>query len=103
VSTGAKRGTNDFPPEWARIEQAAEEAATLLSRWIRRAREAEDEVERLRESLEEFAAERSGPEDLDQEIRRLRAENAALRSRMLQARKRVGGLMQRLSALDVEP
>jgi hypothetical protein len=40
--------------------------------------------------------------DLREEVRRLRAENTALQSRMLQARKRVAALMKRLSALGIE-
>jgi hypothetical protein len=34
-------------------------------------------------------------------MKRLKAENVALRSRMLQTRKRVAALMQRLAALEV--
>jgi chromosome segregation ATPase len=91
-----------MPREWVRLERATEEATSALGQWTRRAREAEDEVERLRQSLEEVAAASPGPDDLAETIRRLKAENAALRSRMLQARKRVAGLMQRLAALEVE-
>jgi len=103
VSAAAKRGTENFPAEWNRLERAAEEAGGLLDRWIRRAREAEDEVERLRRSLEELTGERSTTEDASQQLRRVRAENAALRSRMVQARNRVTSLMQRLAALEIEP
>jgi predicted nuclease with TOPRIM domain len=70
---------------------------------IDRAQQAEEEVERLRQSLEELAAGRSVTDDAAQQLRRLKAENAALQSRMLQARKRVAALMQRLSALGIEP
>lgn len=104
MSTAAKRRPENFPPEWARLERAAEEASGLLSRWIQRAREAEEEVDRLRQSIEGLAEERLGnASDAAQEIRRLRAENAALQSRMQQARKRIAGLMQRLAALEMEP
>jgi predicted RNase H-like nuclease (RuvC/YqgF family) len=103
VSAGAKRGTQNFPQEWGRLEKATEETTALLARWARRAREAEEEVERLRRSLEELASGRESTGDDSQEIRRLRAENAALHSRMLQARKRIAGLMQRMAALDIEP
>ena len=64
--------------------------------------DAEEEVVRLRGTLERLASDRSRPQDLDEELRRLRAENAALQSRMAEARKRVGGLMKRLLALGVE-
>jgi hypothetical protein len=102
VSAAGKRRGDVFPPEWQRLERSAEEASSLLRQWIGRAREAEEEVERLRLSLEEVA-ERSTSEDAAQQLRRLKAENAALHSRMLQARNRVAGLMQRLAALEVEP
>jgi hypothetical protein len=36
-------------------------------------------------------------------VRRLRAENTALQSRMLQARKRVGALLRQVAALEVDP
>lgn len=88
--------------EWLRLERSAEEAALAIGRWTRRAREAEDEVERLRRALEDVAGEKPGTDDLAEALKRLKAENAALRSRMVQARKRVAGLMQRLSALEVE-
>lgn len=103
MSTVVKRGTENFPPEWARLERAAEEAISLLTRWMNRAREAEEEVERLRRALEELAADRSGVDaSTVEEVKRLKAENAALRSRMSQARNRVASLMQRLSALEVD-
>lgn len=80
-----------------------EEAAVAVALWRRRAVEAEEEVARLRRVLEEVAAGAGASEDAQEELRRLRAENAALRSRMQDARKRVGSLMSRLLALGVEP
>jgi predicted RNase H-like nuclease (RuvC/YqgF family) len=103
VSAVAESGGGALPPEWGRLERSGEAAALRLKEWVRRARESEQELERLRLSLEELAAERSGSGDLEQEVRRLKAENAALHSRMLQARKRVETLLQRLSALGIEP
>ena len=108
MSTADKRKRESFPPEWKRLERSAEEAGMLLARWMARAREAEEEAQRLRLSLEELMGERparadTAPEDADEQLRRLKAENAALHSRMLQARKRIVALMQRLAALDVEP
>jgi len=92
-----------MPREWTRLERASEEAARALDHWARRAREAEKEVDRLRRLLEEVAGDAiPGPQDQLETIRRLEAENEALRSRMLQARKRVATLMQRLAALEVE-
>ena len=102
VSSADKRRSEALPSEWRRLERSAEEAGILLGRWIARAREAEEEVQRLRAALEEYAAQRSGSGDVDEELRRLKAENAALHSRMLQARKRVATLMQRLAALEID-
>jgi predicted nucleic acid-binding Zn-ribbon protein len=88
---------------WDRLERSAHEATAAIGFWKRRAREAEEEVIRLRLALEEHASGRVEPgEDLRDEVRRLRAQNAALESRMLQARKRVAALMKRLAALGVD-
>ncbi len=103
MSTVVRRGTDDFPQEWSRLERAAEDAGGLLERLVRRAHAAEEEVQRLRQSLEEVADGRAvAAEDTAQQVRQLKAENAALRSRLLQARKHVSGLMQRLAALEIE-
>jgi acyl carrier protein phosphodiesterase len=102
VSSAGKRKSEALPPEWKRLERTAEEAGILLGRWIARATEAEEEVQRLRTALEGLAARRPGADDLDDELKRLKAENAALHSRMIQARKRVATLMQRLAALEME-
>lgn len=91
-----------LPREWERLERSAEEASATLGQWIRRARNAETEVERLRHALEEGGDERGESGDLAESLKQARAENAALESRMLQARKRVVRLMQRLSALEVD-
>jgi predicted nucleic acid-binding Zn-ribbon protein len=88
---------------WPRLERASREAASALTAWRRRALEAEDEVARLRRSLEELASGTDeGASDHREELRRLRAENTALHSRMQQARKRVAGLMKRLMTLGIE-
>lgn len=93
----------DLPPAWERLEHAADEAAAAVRFWRRRALDAEQEVARLQRALEELASTiRERPEDLADELRRLRAENAALQSRMLQARKRVQGLLKRLVTLGIE-
>ncbi|HUE95409.1 MAG TPA: hypothetical protein VMN39_02060 [Longimicrobiaceae bacterium] len=103
MSRGAK-GESKLPAEWDRLEKAAEEAALTLDTLSRRGRETEEEVERLRRSLEEQAVVQTvASKKLTGEVQRLRAENAALQSRMLQARKRISGLMQKLAALEIEP
>jgi predicted RNase H-like nuclease (RuvC/YqgF family) len=102
VSSDADRSSVALPQEWDRLARAAEDLSLSAAQWARRARDAEEEVERLRRSLEEVAGDREGDPDVRQDLRRLKAENAALHSRMLQARKRVAGLMQRLAALEIE-
>ena len=101
MSADAEPRKGELPGEWERLERAIEEAAVSLGRSTRRVRESEEEVAQLRRTLEELSS-KSGEKELLDEVTRLRAENAALRSRMLQARKRVHGLMQRLSALEIE-
>lgn len=98
MSTAAK--TPAPSPSWERLERAADEAAEALAFWHRRATEAEEEVVRLRRALEDLASGEEGPEDSGKEVRRLRAENTALRSRMLQAKKRVSALLLRLGSLE---
>lgn len=93
-----------LPRGWERLEQVAEAAASEVVFWRRRTAEAEEEIGRLRRALEELAktgGEAAGGDQ--QEILRLQAENAALQSRMLQARKRVSALLKRLAVLEVDP
>jgi uncharacterized protein involved in exopolysaccharide biosynthesis len=108
VSAGAEPVAPRLPaPElgagWTRLERTAEHAAGALVEWRRRALAAEAEVVRLRQALEGLSAEPSserGPAASDDAVRQLRAENAALRSRLAQARQRVHALLARLSALE---
>jgi hypothetical protein len=101
VSSVAERsGPLELPDGWEELERAAEDAAVAVAFWRRRALEAEEEVVRLRRALEDVAAEREHPRGVAEETLRLRADNAALRSRMQQARKRVGALLTRLETLE---
>lgn len=75
----------------------------VVAFWKRRALESEEEVARLRRALEDVAGGGAVAGDATDEVLRLRAENAALQSRMLQARKRVDALLRRLDTLEVEP
>lgn len=94
----------ELPRQWERLERLVEESADGIGYWRRRAVEAEDEVARLREALEEVAsAAQPLHGDLNAEVRRVRAENAALQSRLAEARGRVQGVLKRLVALGVEP
>lgn len=89
---------------WERLEHAARGAASALGEWRRRALEAEHEVQRLRNELEQLTS--LGPLPSDEagdELRRLRAENAVLTSRAAEARQRVSGLLARLSVLENRP
>ena len=96
-------GRPELPREWERLERVAEAAASEVVFWRRRTAEAEEEVTRLRRALEDLAITRQESGDERREIVRLRAENTALQSRMLQARKRIGGLLKRLAALEIDP
>ncbi len=104
MSAAADRdGRAELPPEWDRLEHAAEALASEVVFWRRRAEEAEGEVARLRQALESLASAPppASPQD-GEELMRLRAENTALQSRMLQARQRVRALLKRLAALELE-
>ncbi|HET7230358.1 MAG TPA: hypothetical protein VFJ16_10180 [Longimicrobium sp.] len=86
---------------WERLERAAGAAAGALEEWRRRAQAAEAEVTRLRQELQELTT--LGPlpsTEAGDELRRLRAENAVLVSRTDEARKRITGLLARLSVLE---
>jgi hypothetical protein len=85
---------------WERLERATGSAAAALAEWRRRALQAEAEVVALRGVLEQViaAAERQ-PGD-DDELRRLRAENAVLKSRAAEARMRVESLLSKLAVLE---
>lgn len=98
--SAAGRGTADpgLPAGWERLERAAQDASVAVVAWKRRAAEAEDEVARLQRSLEALAAGEAG-DDVRDELRRLRAENAVLHSRVAQARKRIGALLKRMDTL----
>lgn len=91
-----------IPGPWARLERAAQDASVVVASWKRRALEAEEEVARLRRSLEELAEADTSSEDEREEIRRLKAENAALHSRLLQARKRVVAVLKRMDTLGLK-
>lgn len=96
-------GRPELPRQWDRLERLAEEAAVTVAVWRRRAAEAEEEIGRLRQALEEVAsAEHPRPDDVEEELRRVRAENAALRSRLAASRQRVQSILKRLIALGIE-
>lgn len=100
---GERARRPELPGQWERLERAVEDAAVAVASWRRRALDAEGEILRLRRTLEQLASARGEPLDAPAELKRLEAENAALRSRMQQARQRVSDLMTRLGALGVEP
>jgi hypothetical protein len=87
--------------DWERLDRAARAAAGALGEWRHRAMQAEAEVARLRTELEALSA--LGPlpsaEPAD-EMRRLRAENAVLTSKVDQARERIRRLLGTLSVLE---
>ena len=102
MSVGADGpGRPELPREWERLERVAETAAAEVVFWRRRTSEAEEEVGRLRRALEQVAS-RGEDGDDRREVVRLRAQITALQSRMLQARKRIGALLKRLAALEIE-
>ncbi|MBW3629118.1 MAG: hypothetical protein KY464_07450 [Gemmatimonadetes bacterium] len=104
MSLAGERVGRELPRQWDRLERLVSETAEGIGYWRRRALEAEDEVARLREALEEVAsAAQPLPGDPRAEVRRVRAENAALQSRLAEARARVQSVLKRLVALGIEP
>ena len=101
MSTVGESGSR-LPPEWSRLERAVEEAAAAVRRAGKGAQPSE-EVQGLNRTIEELRAECAGMQQLRRQLDEVRHENAALRRRMQQARKRVGSLMQKLAALEREP
>lgn len=102
MSNVAER-TDGLNPEWARLEQVAKDAAATLVERDRLYRNARETIVELNAALEELRADRADVTEARAEIDQLRIDNAALRGRMGQARKRISGLMQKLSALKLEP
>ena len=100
---GERVARTELPRQWERLERLVDDAAVGIGYWRRRAMEAEDEIGRLRDALEEVAS-AAEPEagDLKAELRRVRAENAALLSRLAEARGRVQAVLKRLVALGVD-
>ena len=93
--------TADAPGGWDRLDRVARSAAAALGEWRRRALQSEGELTRLRVELEALSA--MGPlpsAEPEDELRRLRAENAVLSSRVEQVRERVRRLLATLSALE---
>lgn len=99
----AAERSDDLPPEWARLERAAEAAAAALAERERQQRAAQATIDELTATIDRLRAERESSADAISEMEKLREDNGALRRRMVQARKRISGLMQRLSALNIEP
>jgi hypothetical protein len=94
--------TADLPEGWERLERAVDEAVAAIEVWRARALEAEAEVVALRGALESAVGEPpapADPKDARDQLRRLRAENAALRSRISQAHRRISGLLAWTDAL----
>jgi hypothetical protein len=92
-------GTVELPPGWERLEHAADEALLSLDRWRTRALAAEEEIVHLRTAIEDLKQDAPAPADARDQIRRLRAENTALRSRMNQAHRRISALLSWTDAL----
>jgi hypothetical protein len=88
-------------PKLTLLERRVGEAVAALALWRGRAALAEEEAGRLRAELDRAADSEPEPETTA-ELKRLRAENAALKSRLAQAHRRVGLLLDWLGALEAE-
>ena len=101
ASDVAEQPLRDLPRGWERLGSATDEIVAALARWRRRALDAEAEVVRLRQAMSDMLA---GTPESDEapvdELQRLRAENALYLSRIVEARKRVSTLLERVAALE---
>lgn len=98
MSPAAEPPAAGLHAQFGRLDSAVAQAAALLPQYKSRAVTAEAELHRLRHELESIAA-GEGLEGGD-ELKRLRAENSTLRTRLGEGRKRVRALLLRLQALD---
>lgn len=98
MSPAAEPPAAELQSALGRLDAAVAEAAAVLPQYRSRALTAEAELQSLRDELESIAA-AEGREGGD-ELKRLRAENATLRNRLEQGRKRVRALLLRLQALE---
>jgi uncharacterized membrane protein len=85
---------------WERLERASAGAADALAAWRKRALKAEAEITALRSVLEKVVSGMDATPGSPDELKRLRAENALLRSRTNEARTRVTSLMARLQVVE---
>lgn len=95
-----ERSAADAPAGWERLDLAVRRATAALVEWRRRALDAEDEVHRLRQALEAVTQRAEGDGTPEGDAVRLAAENALLRSRTDEARRRVSSLLARLTTLE---
>jgi hypothetical protein len=84
---------------WERLDRASAGILASLAEWRRRALKAEAEAVALRSVLEQVVngIDPALPAD---ELRRLRGENAVLRSKADEARRRVEGVLARLAVVE---
>lgn len=101
ASDAADHPSPDLPPGWDRLGDAVDQTLSSLAQWRRRALDAEGEVGRLQQAMNDVL--RGGAEGNGaavEEVQRLRAENALYLSRIKEARKRVGALLARVATLE---
>lgn len=89
----------EAPAGWERLDLAVRRATAAVGEWRRRALDAEDEVNRLRQALEAVTQRAEAGTPAGDAVR-LAAENAVLRSRSDEARRRVSSLLARLTTLE---
>lgn len=101
ASAAAEQSVNELPAGWERLAEATEQTLASLAQWRRRALDAEGEVARLRQAMNDMLlAPTEGDVAPVDELKRLRAENALYLSRIVEARKRVSTLLERVAALE---
>jgi uncharacterized membrane protein len=85
---------------WERLDRAGSGILASLGEWRRRALKAEAEIVALRSVLEQVVSGIDAAPGSPEELRRLRGENAVLKSRADEARRRVEGVLARLAVVE---
>lgn len=101
MSTGADESPRSWPgAEWNGLEVAVRRLIDARDAWRRRALEAERRVCELESALDDVLSGKLDPVELTQRVEALASENRALRERVVAAREKVRGILQRLEMLE---
>lgn len=90
------------PPEWERLELSVRRLLHDYEGWRKRARDAEKRIEELESALERVSSGSLDPVALGDRVKRLEAENTALRNRIDAATKHLRRTFARIQFVEEE-